>query len=180
MGTTITFSSGSSRKVKENLKGRPGSWGSNLLSPPLNRQVKSKMHGLRVQLTQEVLSGLEKTIKTRSKEAWITSFSVIILLCICMEQAQIAIDGLFMHKKEHQPEEDIPASEIVVDMYRKFDDHLFRHLTEFFHEVFRTRKSRIYNPIRDGYQTNRAECNGEGTEQLVKEVRRIINDHGSY
>ena len=186
MGRTITYSDDSSTNVSRNLK-RPSLslWNSNLISHLLNRQVKFAMHKLRVETTEEIFDELEKRLKTRDKAFWATGFSVIIILCICMEEAQVAVNGLAMHKRTHQPKE-APSSEEIVDIYRKLDDYPFRHLTELFHAIFKTQKDpsptwndNVYNPIRDGFQ---ADSNGslrQDAEQLVKEVRRITRDYGT-
>lgn len=141
MGRTITYSDDSSAKIDHNLK-RPslGLWNSNVVSSLLNRQVKYAMHCLRVETTQEILEELDKNLRTRDHAFWPMAFSVIIILCICMEEAQMAMNGIFIHKRTHQPSE-ATSSEEMVETCRKLDKYPYRHVTEFFHAIFQTEKS---------------------------------------
>jgi hypothetical protein len=144
------------------------------------------MHRLRVEATKEILGELEKQLKTRNKKFWATGFSVIIILCICIEEAQMAVNGLVMHNnnnnRTHQPEDAPLLAEEVMDIYRKLDDYPFRHVTEFFHAIFKTQKNpsynQVYNPIRDGFQADGDETLRQDSEGLVNEVCQIIRSYG--
>jgi hypothetical protein len=142
------------------------------------------MQKLRKQLTREVLDELEQKLRTRNKRAWTTCFSVIIILCICIEEGQIAMNGILMHKREFEPKE-APASEEVVEVCRKLDEKLFRHVTELFHAVFRTHKYRssskqdsVFNPIRDGFEDESDDELRRDAKLLVYEVQHILHELG--
>jgi hypothetical protein len=144
------------------------------------------MHELLVETTREILDELETELKTKSKGVWATCFSVIIVLCICIEEIQTAGNGFLMHMRVHQLE-DAPSSKDVVEICRKLDDFAFRHMTELFHAIFKTHKypsptwrDHVYNPIRDGVQADGDETLRHDSKELVDEVRQIIYDHGTY
>jgi hypothetical protein len=183
MGWTITLTEQSLRHIDTCLR-RPSLrlCGSNLISRLLNSQVKSAMLVLLREVTQDILDELEKQIKSRERSAWTTSFSVISILCICMEDAQIAIDGFTMHNKIHGIDNNVPTLQDHIEACRKLDDLLFEHLSRLFHGVYksnksssRSRKGRAYNPIRDG--AGRAD---QGSFTFVEQIRHIISDNGKY
>ena len=174
MGRTITYSDDSSATITQKLK-RPSLclWNSNVVSNLLNRQVKFAMHSLRVETTNEILKYLETQLRTRDKGFWATAFSIIIILCMCMEEAQMAMNGIVMHKRTHQNEALSP--EIMVGKCRKLDEYPFRHATELFHATFKTRK---YNPIRDGFQAGEDRTPSHDLETFVNAMRSIMHHYG--
>jgi len=179
MGRAITYSDDSSTRISHNLK-KPSLklWNSDLISPLLNRQIKFAMHKLRVETTKDIFDDFEKQLKTRKKEVWATCFSVIVILCMCMEEAQIAVNLLFVHKRTYEPKE-VPPTKEVMDIYRNLDDYPFRHLTELFHATFKTQKKSLYNPIRDGLGADGDGAILQDSVELVNEVRQIKRYYGT-
>jgi hypothetical protein len=186
MGRSITFTDRSAEQVASSLRKpvlRP--YERYLISRLLNRQVKSAMHSLQRDLTREVLEELEKDLKKRSKAVWATCFCVISILCICMEDVQVAINGFLLHKRVNRPEIKPTSAEECIEICRKLDDLPFDHLVRLFHGIYKTQKTpsarrndHIYNPIRDGPEIDCSEGLDQGSADLVNEIRRIINDHG--
>lgn len=94
------------------------------------------------------------------------------------------MNGILMHKREFEPKE-APASEEVVEVCRKLDEKLFRHVTELFHAVFRTHKYRssskqdsVFNPIRDGFEDESDDELRRDAKLLVYEVQHILHELG--
>jgi hypothetical protein len=162
-----------------------GPLGVNSISSLLERQLKSAMHKLRIETTEEVLDALETELRTKDKRVWATCFCVVVILCVCIEETQIAGVAFPMHTRVHKVK-DAPSSEAVLDVCRQLDERLFRHMTELFHAIFKTHRfpsssnNRVFNPIRDGIEDGvdndiRCDC-----LKLVYEVQQIIYDHGMY
>jgi hypothetical protein len=188
MGTTLTITNFSKEHISKRLrKPTMRSYGSSLVSRLLNRQIKSAMHALRQEVMREVLEALERELKAKSKAAWATCFCVALILCICVEEAQTAMDGFTMHIRVHGPESDVPSSEATNETCHKLEDVVFRHLLDLFHGVYKTHQTpksqiggRVYNPIRDRPETDVKEGLDHEAAHLAIEIRQIIANHGKY
>ncbi|KAE9378477.1 hypothetical protein N431DRAFT_528799 [Stipitochalara longipes BDJ] len=185
MATTLTMTESSKEHLTDHLqKPTRVCYHSNIASRLLNRQIKSAMHTLRQQLMREVLEELEKELKTRSKAVWAPCFCVALILCMCVEDAQIAMDAFAMHTRILGAEQDAPSSQATIEACRKLDDLLFIHLLELFHGVYRTHQtskalnsSRVYNPIRDGPDIDVKEGLDQESADLALEFRQIMANH---
>lgn len=92
MGSLVTFTPDSAEKVyakSPNYNVPPEPF---LSSRLLNRQLKCVMHRLHIELTREVLEGLEKSLRSRTRDAWGPSFAAILVLSLCIEGLQTAVD----------------------------------------------------------------------------------------
>jgi hypothetical protein len=185
-GTTLTITATSKKDVGECLR-KPimRAYDSNIISRLLNRQIKSAMHALRREVMKEVLEELEKELRARSKAMWATCFCVTLILCICIEEAQTAMDAFTMHTRVHGVESDAPSSEATIETCRKLDDLLFGHLLELFHAGYKTHDTskqckggRAYNPIRGKPLIDVKEGLDHESADLVNDIRQIIATHG--
>jgi hypothetical protein len=131
---------------------------------------------------REVLEELEKELRTRSKAVWATCFCVALILCICIEDSQIAVDAFTMHTRNHGVESDAPSSQATIDTCRKLDDLLFGHLVGLFHAIYKTQDTsedgHAYNPIRDKPVIGVKEGIDRESADLVNDICRIISNHG--
>jgi len=185
MATTLTITEYSNRQLSDYLR-RPAKtkYDLSITSRLLNRQIKSVMHALRERLMREVLEELERELKTRSKAVWAPCFCVALILCMCVEEAQIAMDAFAMHTRVLGAVQDAPSSQITIESCRRLDDLLFNHLLELFHGVYKTHQTSklhsrcgVYNPIRDGPETNVKEGLDQKSANLVSDFRDIIANH---
>lgn len=89
MGSLMSFTEESAFNIYRVMlyDGIPGL---ELSSRLLNRQVKYIMHKLHRELTETVLKDLEKSLRSRTKDAWAPTFCSILVLCLCMESLQTA------------------------------------------------------------------------------------------
>jgi hypothetical protein len=158
-----------------------------MTSKVLNAQIKCVMNTLLYEITREVLEGLEKELRTRTKASWATSFCVILILCICMEAVQVDTDGYIVQNIVNGKARGNRAMtrDAAIDVCRSLDDLPFKHCTDLFHGIYRTRKpktghrnERGFNPIRDGVDLDEKEGLNSATVQLVDDIRRIMIDYG--
>jgi hypothetical protein len=186
MGRTVALTKQSLERVIHQLR-KPSlqAYQTNLISRLLNSQVKSAMHGLMREVTWDVLEKLERELKTRKKTVWATSFCVISILCISIEDAQNAIDGFGMYTKFLGANFSSFSHGDCIQACRKLDDCLFAHLKDLFHGVFRTKKALsagqkgyAFNPIRTGL-TDFSDLD-QSSLNLINDVRRVISDKGRY
>jgi hypothetical protein len=189
MGMTITLTDYSVEEVASHLNIETSRTGtSRTISKLLNRQVKSAMHGLLREMTDEVLHDLEKELLTKGRKAWATYFCVVSVLCMCIEEIQKATDGFVMHKYVNKmPADDadsqtcIDDSQTCIDACRQLDEFPFKYVTELFHGVFKTRKAatadHVYNPIRDGPEINGRYRFDQNSQALIYEMQQILVDY---
>ena len=97
MSKIITFTKGSDKRVFENLRSPTQlSYGRSMSSKLLNYQIKREVYLLQLELTVEVLEELQAELRRKSKGLWATLFCVIMILSMCMEAVQLAIDGFIV------------------------------------------------------------------------------------
>ncbi len=158
---------------------------SEIPSPLLNRQIKYVMHLLLREMTRKVLSQLEKELRTKSKRTWASSFCTILLLCICVEEVQIAIDGFSVYCLS-QPEKVNPLSrDIGLGLARQLDDRLIADCKSLFHSIYRThngppgsKNEKSFNPIRDQFVVDDKEPWTKELYGLVEDVHEILETYG--
>ena len=116
---------------------------------------------------------------------WATCFCVALVLCVCIEDAKIAMDAFAMHTRIHGVESHAPSPEATMENCRKLDDLLFGQLVELFHTIYETHDTskecnsgRAYNPIRDKPVIDVKEGLDRKSRDLVNDIRQIIAKHG--
>jgi hypothetical protein len=155
MGSLVTFTSDSAVKVYANSPNYNVPPEPFLSSRLLNRQLKFVMHRLHIEFTREVLEGLEKSLRSRTRDAWGPSFAVILVLCLCIEGLQTAADTFVVCDliKEGQASE--VRREMSAEACREVEEYPFERCKRLFHEIYKS--GRVgngggreggYNPLR--------------------------------
>ena len=186
MSRVINFTQDSAKKVVQSLHSPmqlPYKY--NVSSKLLNLQIKRELNMLQHELTSEVLEKLQTELRRRSKASWAISFCVILVLCMCMEAVQLAIDGFIVQKMlEYDGTHSLPASRADgFDIARRLDEHAFKDCMDIFHMIYRSGESTAgsnkggFNPIRDGIELDPAHGIDWDTLQLVNEIRGIMSDY---
>ena len=194
MNTNVRFTHASFSTVKASIRNPPvRDIGSRLISSLLNRQLKYAVNDIMKQETLNLLDDLQKELYGKSKSSWATSFCVLLILCICIEEVQTAMGGLVMHSREN-PGSVNPDEEEAILVCRRLDDLPFAHMCALFHKVFKSHKvggtgagkkrkkksdSAGFNPL-IGEMVERNESEGFGKEavELVSEMRSIMTELG--
>ena len=146
----------------------------------LNRQIKHVMHQLLRETTKEVLEDLDRELRGRTKQSWAPCFCCILILCICTEEIQIAVDGFAVH---NQPKQDSMSRKTGAEISRKLVDELIMVCKYFFHEIYRTSKGGTryskggFNPLRYGFDIDEKEGLTPAMHDLVEDIRRVIETH---
>ena len=186
MGRIITFTKDSAKNAIAQIR-TPMQlpYQHSLTNRLINRQIKQVMYEILQELTRDVLEGLEKELRTRSKASWAATFCVILILSICVEAVQVATDAFIVQALIKGADTIGKATrDTGIEISRSLDDLLFKHYTELFHLIYRTsrpkhghRNERGFNPIRDGVDIDEKEGINNSTEHLVNDIRKIIKDH---
>jgi hypothetical protein len=130
-------------------------------------------------MTTSVFKSLEKAMLVipQTKDAWADNFCVVLILCMCIEAAQVASDSCAMAAHRKDPTCTLSRTDIC----HKLDHELFRQLTHLFHTAFKTTranpKSKLgFNPIRYGLP-NAGEGITPQMRTLVNEIKQIMIAH---
>lgn len=189
MSRVISFTRESANKVVQSIRlpmQRPYKY--NVSSKLLNYQIKRELNILQYESTSEILEKLQTELRRRSRASWATSFCVILILSMCMEAVQIAIDGFIVQKMlESNGTNSFSVSRHDgLDIARRLDNRPFKDCMDIFHMIYRSGETRTgtnkgeFNPIRDGIRLDEAQGIDEDTVQLVNEIRRIMREHRMY
>jgi hypothetical protein len=145
----------------------------------LNRQLKHAMHILHRRQTKTVLQDFERHLKKREQAGWPISFCVVLILCMCVEDIQIAANNFVFTDAEI-------SQGLRGESYKacwQLEDKSYRQCTQLFHDMYRSYKrttnqatERGFNPLsQDGnHQTNWSQA----TQNMVHDFRQIIKDSG--
>jgi len=148
----------------------------------VGRQLKHAMNSLIVETTGNVLDHLERELKKKSRAHWADCFCVILILCMCVEAVQIAIDGRVIYNMGCKDDDNTPMSrEISLQASLELDGHPYAHCTEVFHYMYKSPKSKEekgFNPIRDGPKLDKVYGLNESEVHLVEEIIGIMDTSG--
>lgn len=177
MGSLVTFTADSAADVyarSPNYKVVPPE--PYLSSRLLNRQLKFVMHRLHREITREVLEGLEKSMRSRTKDAWGPSFAAILVLSLCIEGLQTAADTFVVCDKIKEGEKSGYRREQSRKACKEIEDYPYERCTRLFHEIFKTWKEGNGGAREGGFNPLRAVERGvetgldEPTDVMVRSV----------
>ncbi|KAH8650830.1 hypothetical protein BGZ60DRAFT_189841 [Tricladium varicosporioides] len=156
MKSFLTFSDESARNVYQALQEYGAPQDPYLSSRLLNRQIKYAMHLLSRDITHEVLVGLERAMRTKEKDSWGRSFCAFLVLCLSMEDLEIAADTFVVCDMQKEGANSVYSREQSLEACRNLDNNPFEHCKKLFHDIYRThRKSQRvdreggFNPLQN-------------------------------
>lgn len=149
MGTLITFSSESAAAVSRSIRNYDALLEPYLSSRLLNRQIKYIMHKLHREVTIEVLEGLERSLRARTKDSWGPSFCTILLLCLCIEDLQIAADTMVVCDMLKKGTDSLFTRDQSYRVCVALDEFPFLQCKKLFHDIYKSHKE-VQSGAREG------------------------------
>jgi hypothetical protein len=144
MSSLITFTDDSAAEVLQNVEHfedleapMPTAF---LSSRLLNRQVKYVMNKLHRDLTANVLEGLERSMRSRTKDSWGTSFCTILILCLCMERLQAAADTLVVCDMQNKGFGSRYRRDQSYEACQHLEEYPFYQCKRLFHEIYKSHR----------------------------------------
>jgi hypothetical protein len=144
MGSLMTFSDDSAAKLLENIERfedpdapMPTEF---LSSRLLSRQVKYVMNKIHRDLTTRVLEGLERSMRSRTKDSWGTSFCTILILCLCMEGLQAAADTLVVCDMQNKGFGSQYRRDQSYEACQHLEEYPFYQCKRLFHEIYKSHR----------------------------------------
>ncbi|TVY43304.1 hypothetical protein LOCC1_G005026 [Lachnellula occidentalis] len=184
MKTLITFSDESARSVHRILQPFGGVPEPYLSSRLLGRQIKYAMHKLSREITVEVLEGLERSMRSRTKDSWPVSFCTFLVLCLCMEGLQIACDIYVVCDIEKCQKDGSNSAYTRSHSYQastKIDENPFGQCQRLFHDIYRSHKESNrgareagFNPLRNLANNDRSTGLEPAADVMVKSIYQMI------
>jgi len=182
-----TFSKESSLKISQHL---PKDWlsqGPFFTSKLLNRQIKFCMNRLHRELMKEVLKHLERSIRSRSKDSWGASFCTILILCLCIEILQSAVETLVVcENRRESPDLKNSCNYSRIQSAKAFigdlEQYPYRKCKELFRDVYGLHNTRFRDYESSGFNPLQACMRGQTTgldpptNSMVKAICDLVND----
>lgn len=172
-------------QVVEHIGAPPGEY---LTSRLLNRQIKYVMHLLHREIYQSVLEGLEKSLKSNTKkDSWGDSFCTLLLLCLCIEELQIAADLFVMSDIRRDGILSAYTRRESSDACTALEEYPFQQCTRLFHDVYRSRREGKVgggsrdgglNPFRDLANGKKIVSLDGPTDEMIKGIYNMICNYG--
>lgn len=184
MGSLVTFSDVSARKVHDFVEPYGVPLEPYLSSRLLNRQCKFAMHKIQREVLKEVLEGLEKSMRQRTKDSWGPSLCAILLLCLCIEGLQIAADKFVVcdiQKSEEDGVDSLFSREQSFAACQNLDEYPFHQVTRLFHDIYRSHKEAGgareggFNPFRALYLGEITGLESE-TDKMARSMDWLVRD----
>jgi hypothetical protein len=145
----------------------------------LDLQIKGAMKLLSAEMANEVLVEVERAIlPPRGGSSWTISFCVHLVLFICVEEVQIALDGVALSENSNCK---ISRTECC----HRLDNEPYKAMVEIFHMAYKTQKANVkrkvgLNPIRNGLSKNEEEGIDQAEVDLVNEIKCLMTIYGKY
>jgi hypothetical protein len=137
----------------------------------LNRQIKALINLLLEEYIGDLFRGLERRLRN-SRTSWAICFCANIILCMHVEQVQIAIDAIVVDKissgrdAADTRKDGIESCQALEELPMKYSWTLFYGI------------QRKYNPIKYGCLPENNSAQNDGERELVNSFRKLISDHG--
>jgi len=153
-----------------------------LSSRLLNRQIKHVISKIQQELTMEVLDGLEKSLRSRSKDSWAPSFCTILVLSLCIELIETAADIFVVCDIEKEGSKSEYRRNHSSEACSQLDNYPFRQCTQLFHDIFKSHRDNSggkeggLNPLMLNVETDGNTGWDQATKDMIHSIRSIIWD----
>jgi hypothetical protein len=173
------FTESSALIIRESLEpGDQSAIGPYSSSKLLNLQIKYILFRIAQELAYEILAGLEKILRNRTKDSWPVSLCTILLLCMCIEEVrvrQISSAGI-----DHFIGKEPPTENLDIEACRTLESSL-KAITGIFHDVYKTNRSPADGGAREGGFNPLRQALAEGGDSnfgLDEAARYMVRDFG--
>lgn len=107
------------------------------------------MHKLHREITIDVLESLERSLRARTKDSWGPSFCTILILCLCIEDLQIAADTMVVCDMLKKGTDSTYTRDQSYRVCVALDEFPFAQCKRLFHDIYKSHKE-VANGAREG------------------------------
>jgi hypothetical protein len=149
----------------------------------LTRQIKGIMNLLLEDLTKKVLQELDWQLRKRGTEYGLIYLCTFLVLCMCAEELQVAIDGFVLFKSSSKsPSGDGDPSHIVqrgTEACSKLEKETIENSWILLNAILK-RILKKHNPFRYRSEMECEPGQNEAKANLMKDLRQLMVDHGNH
>lgn len=144
----------------------------------LNRQIKAALYGILKKLMPEALKELDGRLRRQEKGSWAVSLLTHLLLCICVEQIQLAVDAFVLAMIDSEGADHIYIRQGGRDVCRSLEQRTLDHSWLLLEGILKgiTKKD---NPFKASAEINDESGMNEAEKNLVNDIRQIAIDHSN-
>jgi hypothetical protein len=136
----------------------------------LNIQIKQVMYELLHVVTHDVLYGLDSELRNATKASWATTFSVILVLGIWIEDLEVSVDARIVHDVLNCCLPTTIRDQTIT--WRQTVDDRYANCMDRFHSIYLRNGKKGFNPTRNGLD--------QPTFNLIIDIKTIIKSLGKY
>ena len=178
LNRTLNFAESSVLLIQERIEG-VSLTSRGLTSQLLDLQVKLAVSRIARELATETLEGLERCLRSRTKDGWSFAFCTILLLCMCVEEIQIAAVASVGIVKPDGTE--APTTNAAFSACQGLEELLAKRIPLLFHDIYKTNKQHPreggYNPLRQAFVDGNHSLNfDEPTQNLVRKFNGMTRE----
>lgn len=179
MKTLVTLSEQSAHDVYTSMPNLASYYNPYPCSRLLSRQIKYAMDRLGREITSKVLKSLELTMRSRSEESWGLSFCALLILCLCMEELEIAADIFVVADMDQEGANSAYDRRQSLAACQALEDNPFLQFKRLFHDIYRShRKSRRagqgFNPLQKLAKKGGTAGSDQPMDRMVKSIYQLI------
>ena len=176
MGSLITFSDDSARNIYRQLAPEEPQH-EYLSSRLLSRQIKYVMHKLHREITLTVLNDLERSLRSRTKDSWGTSFCTLLILCLCIEGLQTATDTMVICDMRERGEGSDYCRNQSVTACEELEEYPFGQPVKLFHDIYKSQREgkvhNSFNPLRMASDRTAIGLD-KSTEKMIEATHAVV------
>lgn len=145
----------------------------------LSRQSKGIFYNIATKYAQEVLTLLEKFIRSRERSTWPVCFAAMLLLCVCIERLQMVSVAQTVFDIDSQREK---SGDEPYKSCKAMDDLAFGQLVHIFHTLYRTHKvdQGGFNPFVSAQETTSESGFNEAAKTMIREMKEKSFGNGMF
>ena len=190
MGSLLTFSNDSAAKVFQEIQPHESAEApipeEFLSSRLLSRQVKHVMNKLHRDTYSKVLEVLERSMRSRTRDSWGTSFCAILIMCLCIEGLQTAADILVVCDRKINGDGSEYSRVQSYEACSQLDKYPFQQCVRLFHDIYKSHREGNGGGREPGFNPLKAIGDGNttgldtATEFMVKRVYKMTSERCKF
>jgi hypothetical protein len=141
----------------------------------LNRQLKGALKILYEEQLRDLLQGLDTEYMHKTRKSWVLCFCTNLILCLIVEQLQIAIDGLVIYKISEKGENPARAIESGTKSCEQLEELPMKYSWTMFFGMYKS-----HNPFKNGLPPDDSLSQNEGEAELINTLVQMIRDNGNH
>jgi hypothetical protein len=175
----LTFSEDSASEALKNLQNPPAiPLPPNLSARMMNRQIKGGFHLVLEDLQPKVIDDFDWELRHKRKDTWALCLCTFLVLCLCVEEIQVAVDGFAQYKISNEGGNPTLIRQFATEICRRLEKETLGHT--WYLLTGKMDGLKRHNPFRYGFSADDKSTRSVSEIKLVNDLRQIMSDHGNW